>query len=253
LELRRCGHELAAAHSLGEGDIDGLHGGRDESGRFREALALVDAFRRGKRPASQVFNADRIARRLALIDLVGGHHSLDWSDVKFYFDPGAQRLETVSYESFSAFPTVDLAGAYSYTGVFNTDEDLHPQLLSDPVVMAAYIHHLERVSQKAYLDSAFTALAGPLDTASATLYREFPYKELDRSIYYANQKAIQRLLAAPRPLHWPAPPRAAPCSATVASPPQLLPRRLPHRAGQLPAAVARTRSRTHARARRAWR
>jgi len=168
---------------------------------FEEALALVDAFRRGKRPASQVFNADRIARRLALIDLVGGHHSLDWSDVKFYFDPGAQRLEPVSYESFSAFPTVDLAGAYSYTGVFNTDEDLHPQLLSDPVVMAAYIHHLERVSQKAYLDSAFAALAGPLDTASATLYREFPYKELDRSIYYANQKAIQRLLAAPRPLH----------------------------------------------------
>jgi len=104
---------------------------------FEEALALVDAFRRGDRPASQVFNADRIARRLALIDLVGGHHSLDWSDVKFYYDPGAQRLEPVSYESFSAFPTEELAGAYSYTGTFHTDDDLHPQLLSDPVVMAA--------------------------------------------------------------------------------------------------------------------
>jgi hypothetical protein len=168
---------------------------------FEEALSLVDAFRRGERSASQVFHADRIARRLALIDLVGGHHSLDWSDVKFYYDLGSQLLEPVSYESFSAFPTVELAGAYSFTGAFHTADDLHAQLLSDPVVMTAYIHHLERVARKAYLDSAFAALEGPLDTASATMYREFPYKELDRSIYYANQKAIQRLLAAPRPLH----------------------------------------------------
>lgn len=168
---------------------------------FEEALALVESFRRGERQASEVFDADRMGRRLALIDLVGGHHSLDWSDVKFHYDPGAQRLEPVSYESFSAFPTTELAGAHRATGAVREEDDLHTQLLKDPVVMAAYVHHLERFAQQGYLDSAFAALKGPLDTASATLYAEFPYKELDRGIYYANQRAIQRLMAGPRPVH----------------------------------------------------
>lgn len=191
-------YQAAALDAYGTDDL-----AQDPEGkaRFEQALALVDAFRRGDKPASEVFHADLIGRRLALIDLVGGHHSMDWSDVKFYFDPGAQRLEPVSYESFSAFPTKELAGAYRFAGGFRQEDELHTQFLSDPVIMAAYVHHLERLSVPAYLDSAFAALKGPLDTASATIYREFPYKELDRSIYYANQKAIRRLMAAPRPLH----------------------------------------------------
>ncbi len=191
-------YQAAALDAYGTDDIAADPRQRRQ---FEEALALVQAFRRGERPAHEVFDADRTGRRLALIDLVGGHHSLDWSDVKFHYDPGAQRLEPVSYESFSAFPTTELAGAYRYTGNFREDDELHTQLLSDPVVMAAYVHHLERMARETYLDSAFAALKGPLDTASATLYAEFPYKELDRGIYYANQRAIQRLLAAPRPVH----------------------------------------------------
>ena len=191
-------YQAAALDAYGTSDIAADPGQRR---LFEEALALVEAFRRGERTASQVFDADRMGRRLALIDLVGGHHSLDWSDVKFHYDPAAQRLEPVSYESFSAFPTTELAGAHKATGAFREDDDLHTQLLKDPVVMAAYVHHLERLSRKEYLDSAFAALKGPLDTASATLYAEFPYKELDRGIYYANQRAIQRLMAGPRPVH----------------------------------------------------
>jgi hypothetical protein len=191
-------YQAAALDAYGSDDL-----AKDPAGKamFEQALALVDAFRRGEKRASEVFDADLIGRRLALIDLVGGHHSMDWSDVKFYFDPGAQRLEPVSYESFSAFPTKELAGAYRFAGGFKQNDELHTQFLNDPSIMAAYVHHLERMAVPAYLDSAFATLKGPLDTASATIYREFPYKELDRSIYYANQKAIRRLMASPRPLH----------------------------------------------------
>ena len=191
-------YQAAALDAYGTNDL-----AKDPASKalFEQALALVDAFRRGEEPAAEVFHADLIGRRLALIDLVGGHHSMDWSDVKFYYDPGAQHLEPVSYESFSAFPTKELAGAYRYTGGFRQNDELHTQLLNDPAIMAAYVHHLERLAVPAYLDSAFAALKGPLDTASATIYREFPYKELDRALYYANQKAIRRLMASPRPLN----------------------------------------------------
>ncbi len=168
---------------------------------FEEAIALMDAFRRGDLKASEVFDVDRIARQLAIIDLVGGQHSMDWSDVKFWFDPMTKRFQPISYESFSANPTKELAGAYRFTGPFAESDDLHTAFFKDPEIFAAYVHHLERISRKSYLDSAFTALKGPLDTASATMYGEFPYKELDRTIYYTNQIAIKRMLDVPKGFH----------------------------------------------------
>ncbi|MBV6403719.1 MAG: CotH kinase family protein [Flavobacteriales bacterium] len=197
--------EAYAAYQAAELDAYGTNDlAADPQGRrlFEEAMALVDAFRRGDLPASAVFDADRTARRLALLDLIGGHHSMDWSDVKFHFDPVLKRLEPVSYESFSAFRIRELAGAYRFRRKVREQDELHTQLLSDPAIMAAYVHHLERYARPAYLDSAFTALKGPLDTASATLYREFPYKELDRSVYRANQRAIRALLDPPKHAHF---------------------------------------------------
>ncbi|MBL0043491.1 MAG: CotH kinase family protein [Flavobacteriales bacterium] len=165
---------------------------------FEQAIALIQGFRTGKLKASDVFDVERTAKRLAMLDLVGGHHSMDWSDVKFYFDPVAQRLEPISYESFSAYPTKELAGAYKATGAFNESDELHVAFFKDPLIFAAYVRQLERFSQRDWLDSAFAAIKGPLDTASATLYGEFPYKELDRSIYYKNQQAIHKLLDVPK-------------------------------------------------------
>ena len=193
-----AGYQAAAVDAYGTSAL------RSDTGMmaaFEEAVQLIDRFRRAEVPASAVFDVDRMARRHAIIDLIGGHHSMDWSDVKFHFDPVAHRLEPVAYESFSAFPTKELAGAWRYSGAAREQDDLHDQLFKDPALFRAYIHHLERLSRKEYLDSTFAALKGPLDSASATVYREFPYKELDRGIYYRNQEAIRRMLDVPQVFH----------------------------------------------------
>ncbi len=168
---------------------------------FTEAVGLIDRYRRGELKASEVFDADKIARRHAILDLIGGHHSMDFSDVKFYYDPVAQRIEPVSYESFSAFPIRTLAGSYRFTGVRSEAPDLHDAYFNDPELFRLYVQHLERYSRRAYLDSAFQALGPALDSASAIIYQEFPWKELDRKIFYQNQKAIQRLLDVPKGFH----------------------------------------------------
>jgi len=168
---------------------------------FERAVARMDAFRRAQLTASEVFDVDKLGRRHALLDLVGGHHSMDWSDVKFYFDPVLQRIEPISYESFSAFPIRTLAGADRYIGKQEASMDLHDAYFNDPVLFRAYVHHLERLSRPSYLDSAFAALAPALDSASALIYREFPYKELDRSIYYRNQLIIRKILDVPKGFH----------------------------------------------------
>lgn len=189
------------AAALDAFDTDDIARDSSRKAQFEEAIALMNAFRRGERKASEVFDVERIARQLALLDLVGGHHSMDWSDVKFFFDPQRKRFEPISYESFSAHPITQLAGAYRVTGPASQADDLHTAFFKDPDIFARYVHHLQRMSRSVYLDSAFAALGPALDTASATLYGEFPYKELDRAVYYANQRSIQRLLDIPQGVH----------------------------------------------------
>lgn len=191
-------YQAAAVDGFGTEDLE-----KDpvQRGYFEEAVARMTAFRSGELRASEVFDADKVARRHAILDLVGGHHSMDWSDVKFYYDPVVKRIEPVAYESFSAFHIRTLAGSDRYVGGSDPSMDLHDAYFNDPELFARYVHHLERVSRKEFLDSAFSTLATALDTASAILYREFPYKELDRSIYYKNQLIIRRLLDVPKGFH----------------------------------------------------
>lgn len=198
LEEAYAAYQAAALDAFDSGDLD-----KDDKarGQFEEALGLMSAFRSGELKAAEVFDADRVARRLAMLDLLGGHRSLDWSDVKFYYDPVLRRVEPVAYESFSAHPIRALAGSGQWQGGSRPDQDLHTAWFSDEAIFRAYVRHLERFSRQSYLDSAFQALGPALDTASATVYGEFPYKELDRSIYYANQRVIRRTLDVPKGFH----------------------------------------------------
>ncbi|MEZ4739566.1 MAG: hypothetical protein R2818_09500 [Flavobacteriales bacterium] len=191
-------YQAAAVDAFGSGDLEK---DPEQMAYFEEAVSRMDAFRRVELPASEVFDADRLAKRHALLDLVGGHHSMDWSDVKFYYDPVLKRIEPVAYESFSAFPIRTLAGYGRYVGRQTAGMDLHDAYFNDPVVFRAYVRELERMSKVSYLDSAFAALAPALDSASALIYREFPYKELDRSIYYKNQVLIRKMLDVPKGFH----------------------------------------------------
>jgi hypothetical protein len=73
----------------------------------------IEGFRRGDLSSSEVFDVPKMAKFHAIIDLVGGHHSLDWSDVKYYYNAESQLIEPVAYESFSVRNTEQLAGSFS--------------------------------------------------------------------------------------------------------------------------------------------
>ena len=54
---------------------------------YIEGSIQLEAFRRGELSCSETFDIEKMASFHAIIDLVGGHHSLDWSDVKYYYNP----------------------------------------------------------------------------------------------------------------------------------------------------------------------
>jgi hypothetical protein len=170
---------------------------------YLKASALLEGFRCNKIPIDQVFDIPRLAKFHAIIDLVGGQHSIDWSDIKYYYNPVTAKLEPVSYESFTVFPFESIAGNYKYTILDSNQncEDLHVALFSNPLFFKAYIKELERISNPIYLDTFFKETDAELKSNLSILYKEFPYKKFDPQNYYENQRMIKKILDAPKSFH----------------------------------------------------
>jgi hypothetical protein len=172
-------------------------------GYYLKALALMEGFRERKISVDQAFDIPRLAKFHAIIDLVGGQHSIDWSDIKYYYNPVTARLEPVAYESFTVFPFESIAGNYRYVDMDSSQNyiDLHTALFSNPVFFKNYIKELERISDPAYLDTFFSETDTTLKKNLAILYKEFPYKKFDPQNYYRNQLMIKKIVDAPKMFH----------------------------------------------------
>lgn len=169
---------------------------------FENAMQRLEAFRRGELSTSQVFDVKKLASFHAIIDLVGGHHSLDWSDVKYYYNSQTQLLEPVSYESFSIRETKSICGSYKFTGDRSkTIMNLHDAIFNDTLFYSEYIAALERIADKKWLDQLLKSIDPMLNSHLKVLYSEFPYKNYSSKAYYKNIENITKLLAAPISFH----------------------------------------------------
>lgn len=170
---------------------------------YLKAIALIEGMRIGKLGMEQVFDISRLAKFHAIIDLVGGENSIDWSDVKYYYNPITQRLEPIAYESFTDFTMKKIAGTYKYVQLdSNTNyENWHTNLFSNQQFFKEYIKELERISSPVYLDNFFSEANSDLKKNLAIVYKEFPYKKFDKQGYYRNQKMIKKILETPNVFH----------------------------------------------------
>ena len=168
---------------------------KDEKQRrfFEEALILMNAFREQKATASEVLEIDLFARRYALLDLIGGFKSVDWSDLKFYYNPLTKKIEPVAYESFSGFRIRGLIGFDKFRPDAGYHDDFHTLLFSDTAFYALYYRYLQEFSKGGFIDDFLTRNDSSIAHNIRILNNEFPYKRFDRRIYDYNAKVIYKL------------------------------------------------------------
>lgn len=161
---------------------------------YREAHNKLFAFVQGKVETSHVFDIEKLAKYHALIDLVGGHHSLDWSDVKYYYNPKTRLLEPVAYESFSIRKTKTLAGSFKYDQWNDRDPSLHALLFSDKAFFKAYMNAVKTLSKKKFMDEQLAKHQERLSRKNAILSLQYAYKTWNVAPYYENQQRMKALL-----------------------------------------------------------
>ncbi len=170
---------------------------------YLKGIALAEGFRNKKLTVSEVFDVNRLAKFHAIIDLVGGIHSIDWSDIKYYYNPITAKLEPVAYESFSNFTINKITGNYKFVSIDSSEyyENWHTAIFSDPVFFTEYVKNLERISEPKFLDDFFATSNTDLNENLKILYKEYPYKKFETKSYYRNQKMIKKILEGDKSLH----------------------------------------------------
>ena len=168
---------------------------------YQKGAMQLELFRRGRLKTSEVFDIERMARFHAIIDLVGGYMSLDWSDVKFYYNNKTGKIEPVGYESFSIRKTESISGQRIPKNYGNLQFNYHDLLFSDPVFFEAYIKNLERIVSEDYLHAFMQKIAPELDKKMGLIGKEWPYRKVSFDGYFENVKLIRNNINLPKPMH----------------------------------------------------
>lgn len=170
---------------------------------YMKAIALIEGLRDKKFSVEQVFDIKRMAKFHAVIDMVGGSHSIDWSDIKYYYDPVKGKLEPVAYESFTNLNSHDLTGQYKFVRIDSVTnfKDWHLMIFSNEAFFAEYMKQLDRMSKPEYLDEFFRTVNDEMKKNLAILNREYPYKKFDIADYYKRQRIIKKIISPPKAIH----------------------------------------------------
>lgn len=160
---------------------------------YERAIYLIESFRRGEMSTTEVFDAELMAKYLAIIDLVGGYNSLDWSDVKLYYNKKTDKIEPIAYESFGVRKLQKLAGENRYYSDTRKLSSFHTNLFSDETFYNLYLNHVSRICSDNYFDSSYAALKSELAEKEAVLAEQYPLKPFNQGAYKHNIRVVKRI------------------------------------------------------------
>ena len=139
------------------------------------AVAKLKAFQEGKLPASEVFDVPLMAKFFATCNLWNARHSLDWTDMNFYYNPITSKLEPIGFDGNHIIQYLDSRiSLLDFVRQENGNYSWLSQVLQEPEIAEAYIKELDRMSQPEYLEQLKAELNESLEKWQFALYRDVP-------------------------------------------------------------------------------
>ena len=135
------------------------------SSDLKTARGLLRAFIDKSLPASEVFDLDLMGRFIAIADLWGAWHTLQWHNVRLYYNPITTRLEPIGFDATIKEGRVAFPSGYKFAS----------DILSDPKFFKIYRDIISRLVLEMN-DGTFLDWAKPLQKKQLKiLHREFPF------------------------------------------------------------------------------
>lgn len=178
----------------------------DEARReqYLQAVHLLEGFRRGLMPPSEVFDLPKLAKFFAISDLHGAAHATSWRNCRFYYNPVTARLEPIGFDGTSNPPPVQgiipmWPALIRQAGFYR--QHYYDTILSDMEFYAEYLRALEIVAREGYLESLLEELDSELKLNERILHRDFPDFSYSAESLYENRRYIRSVLNPPKAIH----------------------------------------------------
>lgn len=177
---------------------------RDESlfGQYLIAQELYQQYKFALSKPSDVFDIDKLARYMAMIDLFGTYHGITWHNQRFYYNPVISKLEPIAFDNFSEEGAVKyinnhiLGNYYIGKDKANDAEILLTELFRDSIFTDSYVHYLEKYSNADFIADFLSEYADEAKYYDSLIRREYPAHPYDPGFLQLNAKAIREELPA---------------------------------------------------------
>lgn len=169
-------------------------------GEFLKAKDLLESFRNGSLKTSEVFDVDKLAKLMAISDLLGADHGTRWINQRFYYNPITSKLEPVGYDA-NAGNEIRSLGLFGTSNLGSANEPFQSMVYKDPVFYEKYVQELERISQKSYLDDLFIELKEEMQNSLNIIYKDYPFYHFSNQVFYNNQNYIRNMLHPAKGMH----------------------------------------------------
>ncbi|MBT3241513.1 MAG: hypothetical protein HN352_00080 [Bacteroidetes bacterium] len=168
---------------------------------FQIAQNLMYQYKNGMRPASEIFDIEKLAGYQAMMDLSRGFHGLTWHNQRCYYNPVISRIEPIFFDAYtelgvfepersaiSGLIVLDLSVMKKFENLFWV------RIFQDKEFLRHYISWLEKVSDSDWLDNFLSDKLPDLKYYSKMIRQEFPDYTYDSDFLQSNAENIRREL-----------------------------------------------------------
>ena len=167
--------------------------------QFMYGKNLLELFRAGELPGSKVFDIGKMAKLIAITDLIGHYHTLGVDNIRLYYNPITSLIEPIGYD-FNLIKSLNQEGMLIERTTIGKDQPFDTEwwwnnLFNEPEFYQAYIQILEQISNPEFLDNFFEETNSEYEEKLRILHKSYPwYNFKSKEILYANQDYIRGFL-----------------------------------------------------------
>lgn len=165
------------------------------------AQQLIAQYKTGTKSVWETFDAKKVARYYAIVDVAKAQHGFIWHNQRWYYNPVISKMEPIGFDGFTSTgpynwlnrPFIGYARNIRYMAA-GYRELMFEHFFHDQEFLKWYIHYLFQFTDKAYLDQFYASISNQLDVYESWIQKEWPDYHYDRNAFFEQAKSIRLLL-----------------------------------------------------------
>ena len=169
--------------------------------QVKMAQDLMHAYKHAERTVWEVFDAEKVAKYYAIVDMLKAHHGFIWHNQRLYYNPIISKLEPVGYDGYTETgPLIWIKKPFigygrnfrymtaSYKGL------MFERFFHDYKFVARYVHYLELYTRESFIEQFMEEMESKLALREVLFQKEWPGYEYDRNFILSEAKKIRMAL-----------------------------------------------------------